>query len=63
MIVKCICSYPPQDALHGKGNRVANLTKHRDPTKVRCTVCGALISVSSKESSSEKKVSTNARRR
>lgn len=33
----CTCKHESQDALHGKGIRVKNLTKDK---KHRCTVCG-----------------------
>lgn len=52
MIVKCICPNKSQDELHGQGNRVANPTK--DPTKVRCTSCKTLITVSNKEKDNKK---------
>lgn len=40
----CSCKHESQDALHGKGQRVMNLTKKMNGTKKmhRCTVCGAL---------------------
>jgi hypothetical protein len=35
-ILKCVCTHPAQDKLHGKGFRVHNKTKE---AKYRCTVC------------------------
>ena len=35
-ILKCTCTHPDQDRLHGKGYRVHNRTKE---AKYRCTVC------------------------
>ena len=41
MIIKCKCAHTGQDALHGAGLRVANLTLKTEASKqtVRCTVC------------------------
>lgn len=43
MILKCQCNHISQDLLHGQGNRVMNPTK--DPTRVRCTSCKAIVNV------------------
>ena len=43
-IINCKCSHKAQDAMHGAGNRVCNLTtkgKVADMAVWRCTVCGA----------------------
>ena len=39
--VVCTCPHDGQDALHGKGVRVANATakQDKDYADVRCTVC------------------------
>lgn len=42
MIMKCRCEHKGQDKLHGKGNRVFNLTSKKkgvDKKFFRCTVC------------------------
>lgn len=42
-ILMCKCEHEGQDNLHGKGNRVMNLTlkgKVGDMRVWRCTVCG-----------------------
>ena len=52
MIVKCLCQHESQDKIHGPQNRVMNQTK--DPSRVRCTVCKTLVSVSNKEKTDKK---------
>lgn len=37
MIAKCTCVHEGQDNLHGKNNRVCNVTFKKN---LRCTVCG-----------------------
>jgi len=41
-IKTCTCEHAGQDAIHGKGKRVMNLTKKTVGTSPiwRCTVCG-----------------------
>ena len=43
MIHPCTCKHEHQDRIHGKGNRVMNLTTKAN---VRCTVCKAERGVS-----------------
>ncbi len=43
IIKKCTCDHVSQDELHGKGNRVFNLSQ--DKQKATCTVCGKVITV------------------
>lgn len=43
MIINCTCSHEFQDREYGKGRRVGNKIRKKDPlekTKYRCTVCG-----------------------
>jgi hypothetical protein len=43
MIGQCKCEHPQQDKLHGKGNRVFNITTSKaaeGKIATRCTVCG-----------------------
>lgn len=51
MILSCGCDHKGQDALHGQGRRVFNLTtKGQAGQKVfRCTVCGAERAVGGSE--------------
>lgn len=35
----CSCHHPAQDAMHGDGMRVHNVTKDTAPQTARCTVC------------------------
>ena len=60
MIIKCICHFPMQDLLYGKGNRVANYATKSG--KARCTVCKTLIDVGkeTKDSGSKKGKSSNS---
>lgn len=40
MILRCSCTYPMQDQLHGRGMRVHNAFKDkRGELSYRCTVC------------------------
>ena len=42
--VRCSCTHPMQDKMHGVGVRVANATAKQDPlfVEVRCTVCNSV---------------------
>jgi len=42
MIKQCTCSHEGQDEIHGKGQRVFNLTQKGGLIKIyRCTVCAS----------------------
>lgn len=47
--VKCTCVHEQQDALHGKGIRLMNALKTKDPKdprrEVRCTVCSKIHTI------------------
>lgn len=44
-ILKCSCNHPPQDKLHGCGNRVMNSVLKGGLGAHRCTVCGSIVRV------------------
>ena len=39
IIMQCNCTHEGQDALHGKGNRVHNVSGIKDKPQAFCTVC------------------------
>lgn len=55
MIQFCgVCRPHEQDNIHGLNRRVMNVTG-KDPTKARCTVCSALVTVKKAEDTPARK--------
>lgn len=53
MIVNCSCKNAFQDALYGKGRRVANQCKNK--IDYRCTICGNVHQIGNKPLAKEAK--------
>jgi len=43
LLIKCSCKHEYQDKLYGNYIRVGNQSG-KDPTKIKCTVCGNITS-------------------